>query len=209
MKIIDISWTISERMTVYKDKRVKRPRITQTKTLRVDGANESKYVLESHTGTHVDSPRHFIRRGRSINNISLSSLVGLCKVLDLTRVRDKITVEELKKHSINNAEIVLLKTKNSSLPETAKFAKEFVYLDKGGAVFLASKGVKAVGIDYLGIERNQPLHESHKTLLRKNVAIIEGLRLKHVQPGHYTLICLPLKIDGGDAAPARAILLKE
>jgi arylformamidase len=63
----------------------------------------------------------------------------------------------------------------------------------------------AVGIDYLGIERNQPAHETHITLLKAGVVIIEGLRLANVTPGGFTLHCLPLHIVGSDGAPARAI----
>ncbi len=70
-------------------------------------------------------------------------------------------------------------------------------------------GVKAVGTDYLGIERDQPGHETHRALLSHRVAIIEGLRLADVDAGkRYYLLCLPLKIVGFEAAPARAVLLK-
>ncbi len=66
-----------------------------------------------------------------------------------------------------------------------------------------------MGIDYLGIERNQPGHDTHRALLSSGVAIIEGLRLADIAAGkRYYFMCLPLRIVGFEAAPARAILLK-
>jgi len=102
----------------------------------------------------------------------------------------------------------LFKTKNSALKNNAPFDPEFIYLDKTGAKYCVEQKIKAVGIDYLGIERNQPGHETHALLLENNIGIIEGLRLAHAEADQYFLICLPLLIPGADASPARAILCK-
>ena len=210
MEIIDISWPVSPEMTVYKDKQEKKPKLTWLRTYDKDNVYESKTEIEAHTGTHVDAPKHFLAEGSSIEAVPLDRLVGNCVVLDLTHVQGKITNEHLQNTQINDTgSIVLLKTSNSSLPETGPFTKEFVYLEKSGAEYLAKKNVKAVGIDYLGIEREQPEHETHKILLGKGILIIEGLRLGHVQPGEYQLVCLPLKVKDAEASPARAILIKK
>jgi arylformamidase len=110
--------------------------------------------------------------------------------------------------------IVLFKTRNSELSPTAPFTPTFVYLTAAGAKFLTERqDIKAVGIDYLSIEnsRYQPDHATHNTLLGnkpRSIAIIEGLRLAHVSPGVYQLICLPLALVGTEGAPARAVLLR-
>lgn len=205
MQIIDISWTISEEMTVYKDKPEKKPAIKTTKEYSKDRVNESRLELDSHTGTHIDAQKHFIQNGKPISDVIIS---GRCKVINLTDAKDKITSKILQKYTPEAGDIILLKTANSKLSETSGFAKDFVYLDMTGAAFLASKKIKAIGIDYLGIERDQPNHETHKILLENNITIIEGLRLEHIEAGIYELICLPLKIKEGDASPARAILIK-
>ncbi len=103
--------------------------------------------------------------------------------------------------------IVLFKTKNSLLECDALFNPVFIFLAPDAAQLLVEKQVKAVGIDYLGIERGQPDHATHVTLLAKNIPIIEGLRLKDIKAGSYFLCCLPLAIQGLEAAPARAVLL--
>lgn len=204
MNILDISWPIHRGMVEYKDKAV--VDIIQVKNFAQDGIYQSELRLSSHTGTHVDAPYHILRDGKRIEHID--KIVGPCKVLDLMAVKYAITADDLKQFDIEENNILLLKTKNSLLSATGFFNYDFVYLEASGAEYLAQKKVRAVGIDYLGLEREQPDHPSHKALLSAGISVIEGLRLEHTDPQiRYTLICLPLKMIGTEAAPARAILL--
>lgn len=205
MIIIDISWPISPEMTAYKDK--KQVRFEQNKNFERDGVRDSTIVIGSHSGTHVDAPSHFLADGESIDQVPLSSLMGPCVVLDL--LCDVITAHELKKYEIGPEMIVLFKTRNSLRGETEPFNPEFVYLDASGAQYLIEKGVVAVGIDYLGIERGDPAHSTHSLLMGKNIPIIEGLRLDDVPGGSYLFFCLPLNIVGLESAPARAVLISQ
>ena len=204
-QIIDISWPISNDITTYKNRKF--VSITPIRKFETDTVRESTITLWSHTGTHVDAPAHFLADGATIDAIDLNSIIGDCYVLDLTTITNTITINDLKQHEIIPGDIVLLKTKNSLWPVSAQDNTNFVYLNASAAAYLVTLGVKAVGTDYLGIERGQPNHETHKTLLGANIMIIEGLRLEHVTPGRYMFCCLPLAIRGGDAAPARAVLL--
>ncbi|MBI1935989.1 cyclase family protein [Candidatus Woesearchaeota archaeon] len=206
MKLYDLSPTISEDMAVYKNKEGKKPKLSAIRTLK-EGANESKLEIETHTGAHVDAPFHFFENGKTIDEINLDRFMGKCVVLDFTKIKDSITKNHFKnsKIKIQKDEIVLLKTK--ILPDRA-FNPEFTYLDKSGAKFLASKKIKAVGIDNLGIERSQPNHETHKILLKNNIVIFEGMDLSKVKGGKYFFHGLPLKIKNGDASPVRAALIK-
>jgi len=207
MKIIDISWPISPDMTAYKDHPI--VSFEPTKRFEQNGARETKITLGSHTGTHVDAPAHFFERGDTIDKLPLERLVGPCVVLDLTHVKKKVTRDDLEHYDLDEGEVVLLKTKNSDKAPTSSFDSAFVYLDESGAHYLAECQVGAVGIDYLGIERDQPDHTTHRMLMRADIPIIEGLRLKDVEEGEYILFCLPLKLVGIDAAPARALLLDD
>ena len=205
MKIIDISWPITQDMTGYKDK--KSVRFRQLKTFDNHGVRESAIFCGTHTGTHVDAPSHFLRDGKTIDQVPLSHLMGPCTVIDCTAIAEKIVSSDLQKYDIARGQIVLFKTKNSLISEVDAFDPTFVYLDASGAQYLANKGVKAVGIDYLGIERDQKGHPSHIALMNKNIPIIEGLRLRQVDAGNYFLCCLPLFIMGLESAPARAVLI--
>jgi arylformamidase len=203
--IIDISWPITPTMTAYKNRRL--VTVAHTKTFQRDAARESMITLGSHTGTHVDAPAHFLSEGATIDQILLEPLVGPCKVLDMTRCGEEITPADLESCDIQAGDRVLFKTRNSLREPAAVFDPTFVFLGMQGAQWLAARGVLAVGIDYLGIERGQPGHETHQALLGSGIPIIEGLRLAGAHPGHYTLVCLPLLLMGLDGAPARAILM--
>lgn len=207
MKAIDISWPIFERMTTYKD--TKDIKIESTKHFDIDGVRTCCFTLGSHVGTHIDAPAHFIRNGPTVDKMELEHTMGECKVLDFTDIDDKITDEHLAMYDIDYEDIILLKTKNSFLKPDAPFDKKFVYLDETGAQYLADIGIRCVGIDYLSIERDQEGHPTHTILMLADVAIIEGLRLAHVEQDLYSLVCLPLAVQGTDAVPARAILFSE
>lgn len=207
MKIIDISWPICDSTTQYKDK--KYITFTSLKSFDKDGSRESSVCLSTHTGTHVDAPSHFLKDGKTVDEIRLDRLMGNAKVLDFVTVSESISDDDLERYEINQGDILLFRTANSSYDPFDTFNSKFIYLDESGARYLAQKKVKAVGIDYLGIERGDPEHTTHTTLMKADIAIIEGLRLAHVAAGTYFFMCLPLPVIGIDAAPARAILMGE
>ena len=208
MKIYDISVEIREDMAVYKDKTEKKPKLKVTRTLK-EGANESRLELDLHTGTHADAFFHMLAKRRTIEKISLEKFIGQCIVLDFTKAKNKITVNEILKNNnfkkIKKNDIVLLKTRKSPLK---KFNYNFTYLEKTGAKYLANKNIKLIGVDNLGIERNQKSHDTHKVLFKKNIPIIEGLELSKIKEGRYFFVGLPLKIKDGDASPIRAVLVE-
>ena len=209
MNYIDISWPISSDMTAYKDRSV--VRIIPTKNFEHDGVRESLITLGSHTGTHIDAPAHFIVDGVTTDALSIDATVGPCVVIDMTQCTDSITRKNLVAFAgqIQQGARILFKTRNSARTPTDPFDATFVYIDQQAAEYLVELKIQAVGIDYLGIERNQKGHETHRALLSAGVVIIEGLRLEHVTPGDYFLYCLPLALVGVDGAPARAILVTQ
>ena len=205
-QIIDISWPISSDMTAYKDKC--EARFTDVATFERDHYRKSTIAMSSHDGTHVDAPSHFLQDGITIDQIPLETFIGPCKVVDLAHCEEKITLSDVAGCDINAGDIILFKTKNSLLSPTAPFNPSFIFIDLHATQFLADKKIKAVGVDYLGIERQQPNHETHEILLSRNIGLIEGLRLEHVVAGSYFLCCLPLSVRGLDGAPARAVLMR-
>jgi arylformamidase len=83
------------------------------------------------------------------------------------------------------------------------FYEDYASISPEAATRLVEAGVRLVGIDYLSVGGV----ETHQTLLRAGVIAVEGLDLRGIEPGTYTLVCLPLKLDGSDGAPARTILI--
>ncbi len=203
--IYDISMDISENMMVYKNKLDKYPTIKQVNTFERDGNYESELTMNLHTGTHIDYPLHMIENGENSNTENLSILTGRAKVFDLTHVSNSIGLSDILGFEILENDFVIFKTRNSL---TDVFDYEFIYLDESAAIYLKEKRVRAVGIDALGIERNQLGYPTHKALLGFGIIILEGLRLKAIEAGEYDIYCLPLKIKGVEAVPVRAILVK-
>lgn len=205
MRVYDISMLVHEGMTVYKNKAEKKPKVEVVQDFKKSSAYESRITMDLHTGTHIDAPLHMLEGGATIETIGLEKLIVPCRVVDLCHVRECIRQADLVSLEIQAGEFLVFKTQNSF--EEA-FNPEFIYLEKGAAQFLKDCGVAGVGIDALGIERNQKTHATHRTLMNAEIVIIEGLRLKEVPPGAYLLVALPLKLTGVEAAPARAILVE-
>jgi arylformamidase len=170
-------------------------------------SNLSRISMGVHSGTHVDAAIHFIREGKGVDHIPLDTLVGKARVIEIEDT-ESITPEELASHRIRRGERILFKTRNSSeVWQKDEFIEDFVFISDAAADFLVSRGIQLVGVDYLSVGSFK--HGGsyvHKTLLNGGIWIIEGLNLFDVTPGKYDLICLPLRIVGGDGAPARAIL---
>ena len=202
MKMYDVTGTIFEGMTVYKNKPEKQPNMNHVTNGYV---TETRLEIDVHTGTHIDAPRHMVVDGDTFETISMDDLVGQCKVFDLTQVEDGISKKDLEKFEIQKDDFVFFKTKNS-FEDTFNF--DFIYLAQDGAEYLSEIGVRGVGIDTLGIERSQEGHPTHKTLFAKKIIIIEGLRLKEIHQGEYFMVAAPLKLEGTDGSPARVLLFE-
>jgi arylformamidase len=172
------------------------------------GANVSTVRFGSHTGTHADAARHFFDDGQPVDQIPLERLIGPALLIAFADDVRAVGAAELKAHDLKSHKRILLRTRNSALLSRKEFARDYTYLAPDGAEYLVERGVEVVGIDYLSIEQfHSGHHRTHRTLLAKSVVILEGLDLSVPAPGEYQLICLPLRIEGCDGAPARAVLI--
>jgi arylformamidase len=174
---------------------------------RGDVANVSKLSMGAHTGTHMDAPLHFLRTGKGLDTMPLTATIGRARVIEI-RDPESIKPVELRPHQIQRGERVLFKTRNSTRCwHTDDFVEDFVYISQEAARYLAVQQVQTIGVDYLSVGGFfTDGVETHHALLEAGIWIIEGLNLSKVEPGIYELICLPLKIEESDGAPARAIL---
>ncbi|WP_041606000.1 cyclase family protein [Halothermothrix orenii] len=206
MKIYDISMPVHSGMPVYKNREEMKPVFSVVQDFLSSDVHQTKVTLDLHTGTHLDTPLHMIENGDDIEYFNLEDVISKCTVLDLTGVDDKITETHLSGKNISSNEFVLLKTENSTRDD---FTTDFVFLSETGAEYLARQNITGVGIDSLGIERNQPGHPTHKILLSKGIYIIEGLRLEDVPEGNYYLLMVPLNIKHADGVPVRVLLIDE
>jgi arylformamidase len=177
---------------------------------RGDSANVSALSLGSHTGTHVDAPQHFLEGASSVEAMPVEYLAGPAYVAEFMELRH-ITAADLEAAGIpSGVRRILLKTPNGRFWADDEFHTDFIGLAGDAADWLVDHEFVLVGIDYLSIEQfRSPDHAVHKKLLGAGVVILEGLDLRAVAPGPYTMVCAPLKVVGADGAPARVFLWDE
>ena len=167
----------------------------------------SRLALGTHTGTHVDPPAHFLPGGVTVDALPLEVLVGPALVVGV-RAAGLVDARRLASLAIpSGTERLLFKSERDAGDVAGHGASGPVTAD--GARWLVERGVRLVGVDTLSIEPATRDYPVHRTLLAAGVVIVEGLDLSGVAAGRYRLVCLPLRIAGGDGAPARAILIAE
>ena len=174
---------------------------------RGDLANLSRMELGTHTGTHVDAPLHFVDGGAGADRLPLDALVGPAIVADARGAPGDVDAAALAALGVPpGTERLLLRTRNGDLWDRGAFTRDFAGVADDAARELVAMGVRLLGIDYLSIAPSADPAPTHRTLLEAGVVVVEGLDLRAAPGGAYELVCLPLRIEGADGAPARALL---
>lgn len=207
MKLYDISLPISNNLPVWPgDISVS---LTTTKSIsKGDNCNLTKIEMGTHTGTHIDAPYHFLEDGATTDTIPIETFIGPCLVVELDS-EVLIGKKDFRRYNLNGHSRILIKTRNSELwaNKISSFDTNYVALGIEAAQYLVEMNTILVGIDYLSIEAFQSdASPVHKLLLNNNITVLEGLNLSGVKAGAYELICMPLKLQGCEGAPARVLL---
>ena len=212
MYIYDVTIPISERMPVWPGEQGARIEAL-TSIAQGDPVNASRVNISSHAGTHVDAPYRYIQQGLTADRLPLRLLMGPAFVAEVDGLEgNTIQVYDLAKlHIPSGTKRLLLKTSNSDLWQYGypDFERDFIHLAPETAEWLVKRGIGLIGMDYLSVEAfgaKEP--RVHHALLGAGVVILEGLDLSRVPPGRCELVCLPLKIERSDAAPARVLVIR-
>ncbi len=205
---IDVSWPLHGNMRWWpQDEQPKIRKILQ----RSMGERTDLYGLEiiSHTGTHIDAPLHFIPDALTIDAMPIDAIMGPARVIG---IKDPVSVkvEEIEPYDIQAGERILFKTLNSErCYKTDRFMDDYVYVTPEAAEHLVDRKISVVGIDYIALGSgtdSESNRAAHRAILSNGIWILEAINLSEVPPGPCELICLPIRLQGGDAAPARAIV---
>lgn len=203
--VLDVSRTISSDSLVYPGDEP----LVVNKLCQIEPGcpcNISQLGWTTHFLTHVDPPLHFVPDGISLDEIPLHRFIGEALVIDV--VGDAVVPEHLPLADTVRGCNLLFKTRNSATVDSKVFDENHVYISAKAAEVAVERGVNLVGIDYLSVDRSgDETYPAHRTLLKNNVLILEGLDLSLADAGRYTLIALPLKIAKGDGSPVRAVLI--
>jgi rhamnosyltransferase len=203
----DISRPLHAELAVWPGS--KRFAMEWTKRFDRDGVNESHLSLNTHTGTHIDAPFHFVEGGKKLDEVNLEKLIGESHVVEHLE-STPVDAADLERASIpRNCRRLLLKTLNSSKKSNGYFDSSFIALTPAAAQWVVDRQIELIGIDGFSIQLfAEKTNETHRILLSADVVILEGLDLSAVPPGAYHLVALPLNIPGAEGAPARAILTR-
>lgn len=205
---IDISLFISPQSVVWPG--APKTEFSQRRSMaKGDRSNNSNFFMNAHAGTHVDAPLHFVKEGLSIDQLPMELFLGKAYVFDLSGLAEIDAASLQKVWTKEKVERVLIKTSNSLLwQKTNEFVQDYCALTESAAQWLLKEQVRLIGIDYLSIQKFGTPPQVHQILLGNGIVLIEGLDLSRVTEGCYELLCLPLKLKGLEAAPARAVLRK-
>ena len=210
-KAIDLTHELHNGMPIYPGD--PSPSFISYTTLEKNGVNLTKLTLGSHTGTHIDAPRHFIPDGIGVDRIPPNKLVGEAYVCDMSSkpIGSGITDLDLHKNlegKVAEDDIVVCFTGCSEHWGEKSVSSNYTYLTGNAAEYLVSKKARAVGIDFLSVEKFRALDPvAHKTLLGNGIFIIESLsrETKQFVGKRILMICMPIKLQNGDGAPSRII----
>lgn len=169
----------------------------------------SRLTMSAHCGTHLDTPAHFIGGGRGLDGYRAADFILPAVVVD---AGDATTIgpELVEDSNCPPGGAILFRTANSAGGRitSGEFFRDGVHLSAEAGRACVDRGLRLVGIDYFTVDafgsRDFPVH---MCLMSAGVLILETINLRHVAPGEYTLICLPLRLAGAEASPVRAVLL--
>ena len=149
----------------------------------------------AHNGTHIDAPYHFIKDGKTVDQIGPDVFVGAVYVAEhhgVVSAEDAVSIME-KARALNAAKRILIKG-------DAEVSKDAASVFAASDILLLGNESQTVG------PKDAPM-AVHLILLGAGIILLEGVRLAAVKEGAYLLNAAPLNLSGADGAPCRAILI--
>ena len=213
-KLIDLTQLLNEKMLVYPD--TAPPTFQVTNTVEKDGYNEHLISMLSHTGTHVDAPRHMLKGGKPLDQFPLDKFIGRAMVIDC-RGRNEISFDFLQsfEDKIAEVEFVLFYTGWQDRWNTDGYFANCPIPTKEAAVWLTKFKLKGVGVDAFSLDQissalavNDEIIPNHHVFLKKEILLIENLtNLDKLPEFGFTFQCFPRRVENADGSPIRAVAI--
>ncbi|MCL2637622.1 MAG: cyclase family protein [Oscillospiraceae bacterium] len=181
MKIIDITQEVFSCRVFPGDSQ---PKFERALSIERDKLNLTNISMCVHNGTHIDAPNHFVAGGKAVHELDLERFYGKCAVVEKGDIIS----------ALNNChERIIIKGDCEISEETARL--------------IADSNVKLIGVENQSVANIESPMSVHVILLEKEIALLEGLDLSGVNAGEYVLAAFPLKLEGSDGSPVRAVLI--
>jgi kynurenine formamidase len=215
MKVIDLTLTISENIPTFPGS--PQPNFINWESIEKDGYNLELLFLSTHTGTHIDAPYHFVKKGQKIDQIMTKRLVTEAILIKIRKGSDQaITKNDIQKFEkkygkIDDGSTVIFHTDwQKNLNKKSYFMKN-PGLGTSAAKYLASKKINLVGIDSPSIDLGKDEKFSvHHILAKSGILIVENLiNLDKIKSQKFHLIVAPLKLKNATGSPVRAMALTD
>lgn len=209
MKLIDLSYKIDPNTPVYPGDG--KPTFEALRTIAANGYHLTKITIESHTGTHIDSPAHILENGKFLDDYPLSHFFGSGKVIDCRNVPE-IGPELIRKQLGDDLpDFILLYTGTDKYWGKEDYFKTYPLLLEETVKEIARLPLKGIGIDAPSFDApGNYQYTNHKMLLRKNILLIENIcNLGSLVDSEFRLSCFPLNIDHAEGSPARVCAIIE
>ena len=212
MKVIDLTHTIKENMPVYPG--TNPPSLSCANTYENDGFKETLLSMFSHTGTHIDPPAHIFKDKATLDSFQASQFVGSALVIDCRSLKDgeEISLDMIKKYGdkAERAEFLLFNLGWDKRWGTPEYFGDYPCLSHDALDYIISGEYKGIGFDVIGLDpiSDTALERHNKLFSKKNIINIENLKNLDLCGNElFTFVCLPIKIENSDGAPARAIAI--
>jgi kynurenine formamidase len=211
VKYLDLTLTVSESIPNFPGS--PSPQFITWSTIKADGYNLELLFLSSHTGTHLDAPYHFTKKGAKIHQIPVTRLIGDALLIKIKKAKNQtITKKDLLDFERKNGEIKNFSSIIFFTDWQKNLNKKFYFtnnpgLSKSATNYLVSKKINLVGIDSPSIDLGTDKRFTvHKILAKNNILIVENLsNLEKIPTLEFDFIILPLKLKDATGSPVRAI----
>lgn len=206
--IHDVSLALFAQTVVYPGDRP--PQITRVSDIQLgDPLTHSHLSVGCHVGTHIDAPSHFLADKFCLNQLPLQSFYGPAVVIDMPN-RKRIDKSDLVSLQLPSHHHLLFKTDNSLLLHTSMFHSSYCTLSEEAAAFLCEWNPLSIGWDYYSLDPcDSDGFGAHTCFAKHNIPVFVCLDLFRIDPGAYHFIGLPLRLEGVEASPVRALLIDE
>jgi len=210
MRVIDLTHTVTPDMPVYPG--TEQPRLTPANTHEKDGFKETLISLFSHTGTHIDAPAHVINGRKTLDSFSPDTFAGKALVIDCRDIPNggEITMSKLRPYGklLQKADFLLFNIGYDRFWGTPEYFGDYPCINCEVLDFIVEGGYKGIGFDVMGLDpiAYDQLKRHRRLFEACDIINIENLCNLHLCPkGLFDFVCLPIKFENSDGAPARAV----
>jgi arylformamidase len=207
MKLYDLSHLLNNETPVFPG--MGKPRFQPAATIEKDGYRETRFEMDSHTGTHMDAPAHMLPNGKTLDQLPVNTFSGKALIISVPENTARIEKELLLpfEKQLREADFVLFKTGWSKYWKTPRYFEDFPTLTPEAAKWLLNFSLKGIGFDVISADpMDSTSYLNHFSILGKGLIIIENLRFPdELAETEGQFFCFPLAYENSDGSPVRAV----